>query len=46
MTNDSKALVCLWYEKDAEGAARFYASQGGVQAARITPRGRARGRPS
>jgi predicted 3-demethylubiquinone-9 3-methyltransferase (glyoxalase superfamily) len=25
MTNNSKALICLWYEKDAEAAARFYA---------------------
>ena len=23
--SDNKALVCLWYEKDAEAAARFYA---------------------
>jgi len=25
MTTNNKALICLWYEKDAEAAARFYA---------------------
>ena len=25
MTTHNKALICLWYEKDAEAAARFYA---------------------
>jgi len=25
MTIKNKALICLWYEKDAEAAARFYA---------------------
>jgi predicted 3-demethylubiquinone-9 3-methyltransferase (glyoxalase superfamily) len=25
MTNPAKNTICLWYDKDAEGAARFYA---------------------
>ena len=25
MTQKSKNLICLWYDHDAEGAARFYA---------------------
>ena len=25
MTNIAKNTICLWYDNDAEGAARFYA---------------------